>query len=49
MGGLVAVLGGAVAAIAAAARADGQGGFQPMVGPGERPRRPTDAHPVEPR
>jgi hypothetical protein len=49
IGGLVAVLGGSVAAIAAAARDDGGGGFLPMVGPRERPRRPTDARPAEPR
>jgi hypothetical protein len=49
IGGLVAVLGGAVAAIAASARADGTGGFEPAPDPGERARRPSDAHPVEPR
>lgn len=47
--GLVAILGGVVAVTAAAARADGIGGFD--VGPvaGERARRMPDAHPIEPR
>lgn len=47
--GLVAVLGGAVAAIAAAARVEGMAGFEPALGPGERVGRPPDAHPIEPR
>ena len=47
--GLVAVLAGVLAVIAAAARADGIGGFD--LGPGavERARRSPDAHPTEPR
>jgi hypothetical protein len=47
--GLVAMLGGAVAAVAAAARAEGVTGFELTLAPGERARRPPDAHPVEPR
>jgi hypothetical protein len=46
---LVAVLGGVIAVVAAAARADGIGGYE--LGPvaGERARRSPDAHPIEPR
>jgi hypothetical protein len=47
--GLVAVLGGVVAALAAAARSEGVAGFELAPGPGEGVRRPTDAHPIEPR
>jgi hypothetical protein len=47
--GLVAVLGGAVATIAAAARADGADGFELAVAPDERTRRVADVHPHEPR
>lgn len=46
---LVAVLGGAVAVVAAAARAEGVTGFELAHPAGERTRRPTDARPVEPR
>ena len=47
--GLVAVLGGVVAAMAIAARTDGPAGFELVGGPAERARRPPDAHPIEPR
>ncbi len=47
--GLSAVLGGVVAMVAAAARADGIAGFDLGPGPGEGMRRPPDAHPLEPR
>jgi hypothetical protein len=47
--GLLAVLGGAVAAIAAASDADGSTGFDLDRVSTERSRRPPDAHPVEPR
>jgi len=47
--GLVATLGGVVATVAAAARADGTEGFDLALAAGERPRRPPDAHPLEPR
>lgn len=47
--GLLAVLGGVVAAIAAASREDGTPGFDLALGPGERARRAPDAHPIEPR
>jgi hypothetical protein len=47
--GLVAVLGGAVAAIASAARSEGNSGVEAGPGPGERTRRPADARSVEPR
>jgi hypothetical protein len=47
--GLLAVLGGAVAAVAAAARTDGVTGFELAPAPGAGPRRPPDAHPAEPR
>lgn len=47
--GLVAVVGGVVAAMAVAARTDGLASFDLAPGPGERIRRPTDAHPIEPR
>lgn len=46
---LVAVLGGSVAVVAAAARAEGVTGFELALAPGERTRRPTDARPAEPR
>ena len=46
--GLVALLGGAVAAIATAARTEGAPGFEPALGPGERMRRPTDVNPRQP-
>lgn len=47
--GLIAILGGVVAAMAIAARTDGVAGFDLEVGPAERARRPPDAHPLEPR
>jgi hypothetical protein len=47
--GLVAMLGGVTAVAAAAARADGIGGFELGPATGERGRRLPDAHPVEPR
>jgi len=47
--GLVAVLGGATAAVAIAARTDGTAGYDLAVAPGERLRRRPDAHPIEPR
>ena len=47
--GLVALLGGAVAAIAGAARTEGVAGYELAPDPSERMRRPSDAHPVEPR
>jgi hypothetical protein len=47
--GLLALLGGTVAGIAAAARPDGLAGFTPLPGPGERPRRAPDARPIERR
>jgi len=47
--GLVAVLGGVVAALAVAARTDGLAGFDMAVAPGEHIRRRPDAHPLEPR
>lgn len=47
--GLVAVLGGAVAAVAVAARTDGVAGFELAPGPGEPARRRPDAHPIDPR
>ncbi|MEX1170218.1 MAG: hypothetical protein WEE50_08775 [Chloroflexota bacterium] len=47
--GLVAVLGGVVAALAVAARTDGLAGFDMTVAPGERVRRRPDARPVDPR
>jgi hypothetical protein len=47
--GLLAVLGGAVAALAAAAHGDGLPDFDLDLATGERPRRPPDAHPIEPR
>jgi hypothetical protein len=47
--GLVGMLGGAVAAIAGAARAEGTAGFEPAPDSNERLRRPADAHPVETR
>jgi len=46
---LLAVLGGAVAAIAAASHADGFTGFDLDRASIERSRRPADAHQVEPR
>jgi hypothetical protein len=49
LAGLVAVLGGVVAAVAASARTDGIGGFDLGPAPGERARRSADAHPLEPR
>lgn len=45
--GLVAVLGGTVAAVAVAARGDGASAFE-VVGGGQRPPRPPEAHPPEP-
>lgn len=45
--GLVAVLGGTVAAVAAAARGDGTSAFE-VVDTGQRPPRPPEAHPPEP-
>jgi hypothetical protein len=47
--GLVAMLGGVTAAVAVAARTDGFAAYDLSIGPGERARRPPDAHPVEPR
>lgn len=47
--GLVAVLGGVVAAVAATARADGLAGFELAPDPRLRQRRPSDAGPTEPR
>jgi hypothetical protein len=47
--GLVAILGGVVAAMAVSARTDGVAGFELVVGSADRARRPPDAHPVEPR
>lgn len=44
--GLVAVLGGALAAIVAAARYD-SGGFEVWSNGRPRPRRPGDAHPID--
>jgi hypothetical protein len=49
IGGLVAVLGGVVATVAVAARADGIGGFDLAPSGAERARRSPDAHPLEPR
>jgi hypothetical protein len=49
MSGLVAVLGGAVAAIAAAARTEDGAGFELAATTDERTRRQPDAHPIEPR
>jgi hypothetical protein len=46
---LVAVLGGVVATVAAAARADGSGGFDLGPAAGEGARRPPDAHPLQAR
>ncbi len=47
--GAVAIVGAVVAALAMAARTDGPAGFDLAAGPGERVRRPPDAHPLEPR
>ena len=47
--GLVAMLGGATAAVAVAARSDGTDGYDLAVGPGTRVRKLPDAHPVDPR
>ncbi len=47
--GLLAVVGGVVAAMAVAARTDGFAGFDVAPGPGDRVRRQPDAHPIEPR
>jgi hypothetical protein len=47
--GLIAILGGAVAAMAIAARTDGMAGFELVVGTAERARRPPDGHPLQPR
>jgi hypothetical protein len=47
--GLLAVLGGAVAALAASAQGDGLAGFDLDLAIGERTRRPPDARPIEPR
>lgn len=49
IGGLVAMLGAAVAAVTTAAKEDGVTTLEPAVGAGERPRRATDARPVEHR
>ena len=47
--GLIAILGGVVAAMAVSARTDDVGGFELVVGSTDRARRPPDAHPIEPR
>jgi hypothetical protein len=47
--GLLAVLGGAVAWLAAAARTETSPAFDLDVGHAERARRPPDAHPIEHR
>lgn len=45
--GLLAMLGGAVAALAIASRAEGATGFDLELAPTERIRRPPDAHPID--
>lgn len=47
--GLVATLGGAVAVLAIAARADGPGDFEMSSSMPRRSRHGADAHPLEPR
>lgn len=47
--GLVATLGGGVAVLAAAARADGPGGFEMSASTPRRSSHGSDAHPVQPR
>jgi hypothetical protein len=47
--GLVATLGGAVAVLAAAARADGPGGFEMTASTPYRSSHGSDAHPLQPR
>ena len=47
--GLLALLGGAVAALAMASRTDGATGFDLEPGPTERTRRAPDAHPIDVR
>lgn len=47
--GLLAALGGTIAAIAAASRTDSVPGFDMELVAGERTRRPLDAHPILPR
>ncbi len=47
--GLIAILGGAAAAMAVGARTDGVDGFELAIGPADRTRRQPDAHPIEPR
>jgi hypothetical protein len=41
------MLGGAVAAMAVASRAEGVTGFDLELAPSERTRRPPDAHPID--
>jgi hypothetical protein len=45
--GLLAVLGGAVAALAIASRAEGTSGFDLELAPSRRARRQPDAHPID--
>jgi hypothetical protein len=45
--GLVAALGGAIAALAMAARSDGDGSLELTVEIGGRRQRPPDAHPID--
>ena len=47
LAGLLALLGGAVAALAIASRADSGPGFELDLAPAERARRPADAHPID--
>jgi hypothetical protein len=47
--GMLAVLGGAVAAFAVATRTDSAPGFDLELAPTEPTRRPPDAHPIDPR
>jgi len=47
--GLLAMLGGSVAALAIAARAEGTSGFDLELAANERTRRPADAHPIDAR
>lgn len=49
LGGLVAVVGGVVAMVAMAGRADGIDGFDLGPSPGQRARRSPDAHPIDPQ
>jgi len=46
--GVIVVLGGALAALAAAARSDGAGGMDLVPDPEPRRRREPDAHPMDP-